>query len=112
MHGLDFTILRYANVYGPRQDPLGEARVIAIFTRQILLHEPVRIDWDAQQQKDYVFVGDVARANQLALTAGDGEVYCIGYGEGTSVTVLYQSLVNEIGHEVELQRAPKRPGDL
>lgn len=112
MYGLDFTILRYGNVYGPRQDPLGEAGVIAIFSRQILLKEPVRIDWDGEQQKDYVYVGDVARANLLALTAGNGETYCIAYGNGTSVNTLYQSLVNEVGHEVEIRRAPKRPGDI
>jgi UDP-glucose 4-epimerase len=112
LHGLDFTILRYGNVYGPRQDPMGEAGVIAIFSRQILVNEPVRIDWDGEQQKDYVYVGDVARANLLALTAGDGEVYCIGYGKGTSVNALYQGLVKEIGHEVEIRRAPKRPGDI
>jgi UDP-glucose 4-epimerase len=112
MHGLDFTILRYGNVYGPRQDPLGEAGVIAIFSRQILLKEPVRIDWDGGQQKDYVYVGDVARANLVSLTAGDGEVYCIAYGQGTSVNTLHQSLVKEIGQEVEVRRAPKRPGDI
>jgi UDP-glucose 4-epimerase len=112
MHGLDFTILRYGNVYGPRQDPMGEAGVIAIFSRQILLKEPVRIDWDGEQQKDYVYVGDVARANLLALNAGNGEAYCIAYGEGTSVNMLYHSLVKEVGHEVEIRRAPKRPGDI
>lgn len=112
MYGLDFTILRYGNVYGPRQDPLGEAGVIAIFARQILLKDSVRIDWDGEQQKDYVYVGDVARANRLALTAGDGETYCIADGKGTSVNTLYQNLVQEIGHEVEIRRAPKRPGDI
>ena len=112
MHGLDFTILRYGNVYGPRQDPTGEAGVIAIFCRQILLNEPVRIDWDGEQQKDYVYVRDVARANLLALTAGDGEAYCIADGKGTSVNTLYQDLVNVIGHDVKIQRAPKRPGDI
>jgi UDP-glucose 4-epimerase len=112
MYGLDFTILRYGNVYGPRQDPLGEAGVIAIFARQILLNEPVRIDWDGEQQKDYVYVGDVARANLLALTAGNGEAYCIADGKGTSVNALYQGLVNEVGHDVEIKRAPKRPGDI
>lgn len=111
-YGLDFTILRYGNVYGPRQDPLGEAGVIAIFSRQILLGQPVRIDWDGEQQKDYVYVGDVARANLLSLTAGDGESYCIACGKGTSVNELYQHLVKEIGHEVEIRRAPKRPGDV
>jgi UDP-glucose 4-epimerase len=112
MYGLDFTILRYGNVYGPRQDSFGEAGVIAIFSRQILINEPVRIDWDGEQQKDYVYVGDVARANLLALTAGGEEAYCIAYGKGTSVNAIHQSLVNEIGHEVETQRAPKRPGDI
>jgi UDP-glucose 4-epimerase len=112
LHGLDFTILRYGNVYGPRQDPMGEAGVIAIFSRQIIVGEPVRIDWDGEQQKDYVYVGDVARANLAALTAGNGETYCIAYGRGTSVNALYQGLVNEIGHEVEIRHAPKRPGDI
>lgn len=112
MYGLDFTILRYGNVYGPRQDPLGEAGVIAIFARQILLNEPVRIDWDGEQQKDYVYVGDVARVNLLSLDAGGGEAYCIASGKGTSVNTLYRQLVDEIGHEVEVRRAPKRPGDI
>jgi UDP-glucose 4-epimerase len=112
MHGLDFTILRYGNVYGPRQDPMGEAGVIAIFARHILLNEPVRIDWDGEQQKGYVYVQDVARANLSALTAGSGEAYCIACGKGTSVNALYYGLVKEIGHEVQIQRAPKRPGDI
>ena len=112
MHGLDFTILRYGNVYGPRQDPLGEAGVIAIFSRQILLKEAVRIDWNGEQQKDYVYVGDVARANLSALTAGSGETYCIAYGQGTSVNALYQGLTKIIGYQVEIRRAPKRPGDI
>ena len=91
---------------------MGEAGVIAIFSRQILLKEPIRIDWDGEQQKDYVYVGDVAGANQLALTTGDGETYCIASGKGTSVNTLYQSLVDEIGHQVEVRQAPKRPGDI
>lgn len=112
LHGLDYTVLRYGNVYGPRQDPTGEAGVIAIFARAILLGEPVRIDWDGEQQKDYVYVGDVARANLLALDRGSGEAYCIATGRGTSVNALYRGLVEIIGHEVEIIRAPKRPGDI
>ena len=88
------------------------AGVIAIFSRQILIKESLRIDWDGEQQKDYVYVGDVARANLLALSAGSGEAYCIAYGKGTSVNTLYRNLVSEIGHEVEIRRAPKRPGDI
>ncbi len=112
MYGLDFTALRLGNVYGPRQDPTGEAGVIAIFARAILLGEPVRIDWDGEQQKDYVYVGDVARAFELALSRGTGQAYCIATGKGTSVNALYHGLVEIVGHAVEVVRAPKRPGDI
>jgi UDP-glucose 4-epimerase len=112
MHGLDFTTLRYGNVYGPRQDPTGEAGVIAIFARAILLGQPVRIDWDGEQQKDYVFVRDVARANLLALAEGGGEAFCIGTGRGASVNALYRGLADIVGREVEIIRAPKRSGDI
>jgi UDP-glucose 4-epimerase len=111
MYGLDYTALRYGNVYGPRQDPTGEAGVIAIFARAILLREPVRIDWDGEQQKDYVYVRDVARANLMALTRGN-EVYCIATGKGTSVNALYKWLVDIVGYDTQIVRAPKRPGDI
>jgi UDP-glucose 4-epimerase len=112
MYGLDYTVLRYGNVYGPRQDPSGEAGVIAIFTNAILSGDSVRIDWDGEQSKDYVYVGDIARANLLALTRGDGETYCIATGEGTSVNALYQYLTEVTGSTVDVVRAPKRPGDI
>jgi len=112
MYGLDFTSLRFGNVYGPRQDPTGEAGVIAIFARAILLNQPVRIDWDGEQQKDYVYVRDVAYANLLALTQGSRQAYCIATGTGTSVNALYRGLVDAIGHEVETRSAPKRSGDI
>ena len=112
LHGVDFTALRYGNVYGPRQDPTGEAGVIAIFARQILLGIPVRIDWDGEQQKDYVYVRDVAKANLAALNKGSGEAYCIATGYGTSVNALYRGLADVIGHDVEIVHAPKRPGDI
>ncbi len=111
-HDLDFTALRYGNVYGPRQDPTGEAGVIAIFTRAILLGEPVRIDWDGEQQKDYVYVRDVAHANLLALTQGDNDVFCIATEQGASVNELYRHLTGIIGRESEIVHAPKRPGDV
>lgn len=112
MHDLDFTALRYGNVYGPRQDPTGEAGVIAIFARAVLMGEPVRIDWDGEQQKDYVYVRDVARSNLLALTRGDGEAFCIGTSKGTSVNALYRGLADIVGHDAEIVHAPKRPGDI
>jgi UDP-glucose 4-epimerase len=110
--GLDYTAFRYGNVYGERQDPHGEAGVIAIFARRMLAHEPVRIDWDGQQQKDYVYVGDVARASLLALDHGDNDIFCIGTGKGTSVNELYRALTQIVGYQVEIVRAPKRPGDI
>src|SRR5215467_14660073 len=106
--GLRYTILRYGNVYGPRQDPNGEAGVIAIFAKRILTHEPVRIDWDGEQQKDYVYVGDVARANLLALDHDDSDTFCIATGKGTSVNEIYRALTKIIGYEVEIMRAPRR----
>jgi UDP-glucose 4-epimerase len=112
LYGLDYTFFRYGNVYGPRQDPTGEAGVIAIFAKAILTNQPVRIDWDGEQQKDYVYVNDVARANLLALERGSGEAFCIATERGASVNALYWGLVDIIGHEVEIIRAPKRPGDI
>ncbi|EFH90324.1 GDP-mannose 4,6-dehydratase [Ktedonobacter racemifer] len=111
-NGLTYTALRYGNVYGPRQDPNGEAGVIAIFARRFLTHQPVRIDWDGEQSKDYVYVADVARANVQALTRGDNEVFCIGTGEAVSVNGIYKTLAAVTGYEPEIVRAPKRPGDL
>lgn len=111
-HGLTYTALRYGNVYGPRQDPNGEAGVIAIFAKRFLAHEPVRIDWDGEQQKDYVFVRDVARANMQALTRGDNDIFCIGTGKGTSVNAIYNALTEITGYHPEIKHAPKREGDI
>ncbi|HEY6408349.1 MAG TPA: NAD-dependent epimerase/dehydratase family protein [Ktedonobacteraceae bacterium] len=110
--GLTYTILRYGNVYGPRQDPNGEAGVIAIFAKRFLKHEPIRIDWDGEQQKDYVYAGDVARANLIAMERGDNAIFCIGTGKGTSVHEIYHALAEMTGYKPEIVRAPKRPGDI
>ena len=111
-HRLDFTALRYGNVFGPRQDPNGEAGVIAIFIGKFLAGEGVRIDWDGEQSRDYVYVGDVVRANVAALTRGSGEIYVIGTGKKTSVNDVYKSLVKVSGIEPAITRAPKRAGDV
>ncbi len=111
-NGLSYTALRYGNVYGPRQDPNGEAGVIAIFARRFLNHESVRIDWDGNQKKDYVFVGDVALANLLAIEHGDNDIFCVGTGGAASVNELYDALAAIIGYKPEIVRAPKRPGDI
>lgn len=111
-YGLSFTAFRYGNVYGPRQDPNGEAGVIAIFAHRLLTGQPVRIDWDGDQAKDYVYVGDIARASVLALERGDGGVFCLGTGVCTSVNELHRRLVRLIGRETPIVRAQKRPGDV
>jgi UDP-glucose 4-epimerase len=110
-HNLDFTALRYGNVYGPRQDPNGEAGVIAIFIAKFLAGQGVRIDSDGEQTRDYVYVGDVVRANIAALTKGSGEIYVIGTGQKTSVNQIYRSLVNLTGFEAPITKAPRRAGD-
>jgi UDP-glucose 4-epimerase len=111
-HGLNYTALRYGNVFGPRQDPNGEAGVIAIFAGRILAGEPIRVDWDGEQQKDFVFVGDVARAGLSALDRGDGQIFNVGTGIGTSVNALHRAIADEAGRDVEIVRAPKRAGDV
>lgn len=111
-HDLRYTALRYGNVYGPRQDPHGEAGVIAIFTRQLLAGETPTIHSDGEQVRDYVYVGDVARANLLAATAGDDRCFCIGTGIGSSVNQVFDWVCQAVGVKVIPQRASRRAGDL
>lgn len=110
-HGLDFTALRYGNVYGPRQDPNGEAGVIAIFIGRFLSQEPVRIDWDGEQTRDYVYVRDVADVNIAALERGSAGSYCIGTNRRTSVNEIYRVLCEITGFQAPVEHGPKRPGD-
>jgi UDP-glucose 4-epimerase len=109
--GLDFTALRYGNVYGPRQDPNGEAGVIAIFIGAFLRGDGVRIDSDGEQTRDYVYAADVARANLSALERGSGNCYVIGTGVKTSVNSIYRTLADISGFEAPITHAPRRPGD-
>jgi UDP-glucose 4-epimerase len=113
LYGLDYTVLRYANIYGPRQDPHGEAGVVAIFTGRMLAGEPVTIFGGGQQERDFVFVADVARANLLA--AGDEPsatgIFNIGSGMGTSVNLLFSMLQNIMNYSQSPQIGPPRPGE-
>jgi UDP-glucose 4-epimerase len=109
--GLDFTALRYGNVYGPRQDPNGEAGVIAIFIGKFLKHQGVRIDSDGDQTRDYIYVKDIAQLNVLALDRGSGGCYAIGTNTRTSVNDIYHALVDISGFEAPITHAPQRPGD-
>ena len=109
--GLDYTALRYGNVYGPRQDPNGEAGVVSIFIGRFLKNEGIRIDWDGEQTRDYVYVKDVAQLNVAALDKGGGTSYCIGTGIKTSVNDIYRTLVKISGFEAPVTHAPRRLGD-
>ena len=109
--GLSYTALRYSNVYGPRQDPNGEAGVVAIFAGRFLNNQEITIYWDGEQTRDYVYVADVARANLLALSRADNEILCIGTGVETSVNTIYRGLRDLTGVEAPIKRAPRRPGD-
>jgi UDP-glucose 4-epimerase len=110
-HGLRWTCLRYANVYGPRQDPYGEAGVISIFCQNLLDGVAPEIHWDGEQTRDFVYVGDVARANLLALEGGEGQAYNVGTGIGTSINTLYDTLMDVSGYDVPPRHGPRRPGD-
>ncbi len=91
-YGLNYTVLRYGNVFGPRQDPQGEAGVVAIFAKMMLYGKTPIIFGSGNQVRDYVYVEDCARANVLALHKGDGRVYNIGTGVPTSVNQIFNAL--------------------
>jgi UDP-glucose 4-epimerase len=110
--GLDATILRYANVYGPRQDPLGEAGVIAIFSRQMLVGEDPVINGSGDQERDYVYVSDIAEANLLVLDRGSGRMFHLGTGVGTSVNALFRRLAALTNHARPPKHGPALPGEV
>lgn len=110
--GLKFTALRYANVYGPRQDPFGEAGVITIFVEQMMAGRPPTIYDDGEQTRDFVYVGDVARANLQALDQGDNAVYNISTGRAVTINRLFQMLRELAGHHHEPHYDAPRPGDI
>jgi UDP-glucose 4-epimerase len=110
--GLDTTILRYANIYGPRQDPRGEAGVIAIFAGLMLTGQTPTINGTGEQERDYVYVGDVARANLLALDTGSGGMYNIGTGVSTSVNGLFDLLAELTGYGEPRRHGPALSGEV
>jgi UDP-glucose 4-epimerase len=112
LHGLAYTALRYGNIYGPRQDPHGEAGVIAIFCRAMLNDNEVKIFGTGKQLRDYVYVGDVVRANLFALNAGDNQQINIGTGTGTSVNELFTRLKQIVGYGQDANYQPPRQGEL
>lgn len=118
VHGMDSIALRFGNVYGPRQDPHGEAGVVAIFCGRILNNRPLTVFGDGFQTRDYVYVGDVARAVWLAATTKlpekgrlDARAFNIGTGEGTNVLDVAKLLQQAAGSNVPIEFAPRRPGE-
>lgn len=119
VHGLEYGALRYSNVYGPRQDPHGEAGVVAIFSTRLIHGTPLTIFGDGEQTRDYVFVGDVVAAN-LAVTRTDlpkatsldDRAFNVGTGKETSVNELADTLMKVSGRSVATDRAEARHGEL
>jgi UDP-glucose 4-epimerase len=111
LYGLDYTVLRYPNVYGPRQNPHGEAGVVAIFTGRMLAGQAVTINGTGQQERDFVYVADCARANVLALTKSSGGIYNLGSNRGVSVNLLFSLLANIIGYSSKPTMGPAKPGE-
>ena len=112
LHGLDATVLRYPNVYGPRQNPHGEAGVNAIFIGLMCEGKAPTIFGDGEQVRDYVYVDDVVNANELALTKGSGETVNLGWGKGVSVNDIVRQLKLILDFAGEPIHGPARPGEV
>ena len=112
LHELEYVALALANVYGPRQDPHGEAGVVAIFAGRLLQGQPCTIFGSGEQTRDFVFVDDVVDGFVRASTKGSGLLCNIGTGQETSVNALYRAMADAVGVEAQAERAPARAGEL
>jgi len=119
IHGLETVVIRFGNVYGPRQDPHGEAGVVAIFCGRVMQNRPLTIFGDGTQTRDYVHVTDVAEAAYLVATTSlppvqrlDDRAFNIGTGSATSVVDLARVLLDAAGADVPIEFAPRRAGEL
>src|SRR3972149_405574 len=111
-YDLDYIVLRYPNVYGPRQDPHGEAGVVAIFTGQMLAGGQVVINGDGEQQRDFVYVEDCARANLIAMTNQNAnQIYNLGYGRGATVNEIFTTLKNITGYQLAATHGAAKGGE-
>ncbi len=110
-YNLNYTILRYANIYGPRQSPTGEAGVVAIFTSKLLKDQQPVINGTGEQTRDYVFVGDVVKANLLTYNLSKSDIYNVGTGKETTVVQLFNMLKEITGKKVEEKHGPAAAGE-
>ncbi len=111
-NNISYTVLRYGNVYGPRQDHTGEAGVVAIFISTMLASNPPNIYGNGEQLRDYVFVEDVVQANELALTKGEGKSFNIGTSCGRSVNEIFKYLKSFLHFSQEPIYRPRRAGEI
>lgn len=111
-YGLKYTVLRYPNVYGPRQNPFGEAGVIAIFTYKMLNGETPTINGAGDRERDFCYVGDVAQANVLSLDKGDNQIYNIGSGIGININTVYEILQEATHFNQPAVHGPDKPGEV
>jgi UDP-glucose 4-epimerase len=111
-YGLNYTVLRYPNVFGPRQDPHGEAGVVAIFIGKMLANELVTINGDGEQTRDFVYVGDCAYANYLAVSVEhQSGIYNLGWGRPTSVNDIFNALAKITEFPRQAQQGPAKVGE-
>lgn len=111
-YDLNYTVLRYPNVFGPRQNPQGEAGVVAIFAGRMLAGEPALINGDGEQTRDFVYVGDCAYANTLAVTVPHPSgIYNLGWGRPTSINEIFSALAKITGYSQPAQYGPAKLGE-
>ena len=111
-YGLNYTVLRYPNVFGPRQNPEGEAGVVAIFAGRMLAGEPVIVNGDGEQTRDFVYVGDCAYANYLAVSVDHQPgIYNLGWNRPTSINEIFFALANATGYAYPIQHGPAKLGE-
>jgi len=111
VYGINFVALRYANVYGPRQNPFGEAGVVAIFTERLLGEKKAIINGDGKQTRDFVFVEDVVESNVLALEYPRSDIFNIGTGRETDINRIFGVLEEKIGSKQKELHGPAKPGE-
>jgi UDP-glucose 4-epimerase len=112
LYGLSYTVFRYANVYGERQDPKGEGGVVSIFVDRALNGQELTVFGDGEQTRDFVYVKDVARANIMALTGGDNEILNISTNQKTSVNELIALMNDILGTKLNVKYDAPREGDI
>jgi UDP-glucose 4-epimerase len=110
--GLDYTVLRYANIYGPRQGIREEGAVVAVFATRMAAHDTLTIDGTGEQTRDFVYVGDCVTANVAALECGSGEAFNIGTGTETSIRQIFDLMADISGYARQPTYGPARKGDV